>query len=127
MSGWYIRPYEEGYEDMIKVNFIPYRECYERKQQNAHKKHRGPPPVPNMPQKQELPKKQEMPVEHKLSKINEEISNTLSEDGANMLHEDDVDTLNGDEELDVEVASYLGDRENDSEGEENGNEDDAEE
>ncbi|EUD69594.1 hypothetical protein YYG_05191 [Plasmodium vinckei petteri] len=37
VSGWYIRPYEEGYEDMVKVNLIPYREYYERKQQNAHK------------------------------------------------------------------------------------------
>ncbi|EUD69654.1 hypothetical protein YYG_05129 [Plasmodium vinckei petteri] len=99
VSGWYIRPYEEDYEDMIKANFILYREYYERKQQNAHKQHRGPPP--------------------KLSTTNEEISSTLPKD--------DADALNGDEELDVEVASYLGDGENDGEGEENENEDDAEE
>ncbi|EUD73584.1 hypothetical protein YYG_01630 [Plasmodium vinckei petteri] len=54
MSGWHIISYEEDYENKIKVNFIPYREYYERKQQNAHKQHRGPPPVPKMSEKQEL-------------------------------------------------------------------------
>ncbi|CAD2110933.1 fam-a protein [Plasmodium vinckei petteri] len=53
-QGWYIRPYEEDYEHMIKVNFIPYREYYERKQQNAHKQHHGPAPVPKIPGKPKL-------------------------------------------------------------------------
>ncbi|CAD2102732.1 fam-a protein [Plasmodium vinckei lentum] len=79
VSGWYIRPYEEDYEDMIKVNFIPYREYYERKQQNAHKQHSGPHPVPKIPKKQEVFKKKEMAVEQKLSTINED-SNALDED-----------------------------------------------
>ncbi|EUD72208.1 hypothetical protein YYG_02909 [Plasmodium vinckei petteri] len=65
MSGWYIRPYEEDYEDMIKVNFIPYKEYYERKQKIAHKQDDAPPAILKGFEKQELPKEQ------KLSTINE--------------------------------------------------------
>ncbi|EUD71845.1 hypothetical protein YYG_03262 [Plasmodium vinckei petteri] len=101
---------------------------------NAHKQHRGPPPVPNMPQKQELPKKQEMSVEQKLSTVQEEDAVTLNEFDMGTTNGVEEGTKNEDEELDDEVESYLGDRENDGEGEENqveyeenGNEDDAEE
>ncbi|CAD2097687.1 fam-a protein [Plasmodium vinckei lentum] len=89
VSGWYIRPYEEDYEDKIKVNFIPYREYYERKQQNAHKQHSGPHPVPKIPEKQEVFKKKEMPVYQKLSTINEEDSNALDEDKENDENQND--------------------------------------
>ncbi|EUD69647.1 hypothetical protein YYG_05146 [Plasmodium vinckei petteri] len=112
-QGWYIRPYEEDYEHMIKVNFIPYREYYERKQQNAHKQHSGPHPVPKIPEKQELPKKNEMPVKQKLSTLNEEVSSKLHEDPK--FDEEISITIREDPEFDEEIASFL-------KGEESGNE-----
>ncbi|CAD2102588.1 fam-a protein [Plasmodium vinckei brucechwatti] len=36
-KGWYIRPYEEEYEDMIKANFIPLKNNYQYNQITAHK------------------------------------------------------------------------------------------
>ncbi|SCL94033.1 erythrocyte membrane antigen 1 [Plasmodium chabaudi chabaudi] len=68
LPGLYIRPYEEDYEDMIKVNYIPLREYYQRNQKNAHKQSETHPPVYNMPEKQEL--------------------STIHEKGSNILHED---------------------------------------
>ncbi|SCL86929.1 Acidic phosphoprotein precursor PCEMA1, putative, partial [Plasmodium chabaudi adami] len=60
VSGWYIRPYEEDYEDMIKVNFIPYREYYERKQHNAHKQGDPSPPIPKALGKHKFTEKQRL-------------------------------------------------------------------
>ncbi|SCL93130.1 erythrocyte membrane antigen 1 [Plasmodium chabaudi chabaudi] len=104
LSGWYIRPYEEDYEDMIKVNFIPLREYYQRMENRPPKQYDGPPPVPDMPQISELPIKQEMLVKQTVSTVQEEDAATL-----NIGEEFDV-------EIDPKVSSYLGDRENDGEG-----------
>ncbi|SCL95891.1 erythrocyte membrane antigen 1 [Plasmodium chabaudi adami] len=80
LPGLYIRPYEEDYEDMIKVNFIPLMEYYHRKQKNAHKQSDVPPPVYKVPEKQEL--------------------STIHEKGSNILHEDK-------EELDKENENKI--------------------
>ncbi|CAD2094646.1 fam-a protein [Plasmodium vinckei brucechwatti] len=88
-KGWYIRPYEENYEHMIKVNFIPLKDNYQYNQKNVHKQGGAPPPVPKAPGKQEFPE------EPKLSAINE----------------DDACVLNEDAKLD-EVESFLEDEGN---------------
>ncbi|SCL82969.1 erythrocyte membrane antigen 1 [Plasmodium chabaudi adami] len=104
LSGWYIRPYEEDYEDMIKVNYIPLREYYHRKQKNAHKQSGTPPPVYKMSEKQEL--------------------STIHEKGSNILHEDkeELDKENenkseDEDELEAELMALLfpKDREHDKE------------
>ncbi|CAD2097231.1 hypothetical protein YYG_04776 [Plasmodium vinckei petteri] len=79
VSGWYIRPYEEEYEDMIKADFLPLKNNYQYNQKNAHKQGDASSPVSNGPEKHELPKKQELPEEQKLSTINEEVSITIQE------------------------------------------------
>ncbi|CAD2107993.1 fam-a protein [Plasmodium vinckei] len=89
-KGWYIRPYEEDYEHMIKVNFIPLKDNYQYNQKNAHKQGGAPPPVPKASGKQESPE------EPKLSTINE----------------DDACALHDDAKLDEEVESFLEDEEN---------------
>ncbi|SCL95367.1 erythrocyte membrane antigen 1 [Plasmodium chabaudi adami] len=100
----YEEGYEEDYEDMIKDIFIPLREHYQRMENRPPKQYDGPSPVPDMPQGSEPPKKQEIPVEQTVSTVQEE----------------DAATLNRGEKFNVEidpnVASYLGDRENDGEG-----------
>ncbi|SCL92652.1 fam-a protein [Plasmodium chabaudi adami] len=73
VSGWYVRPYEEDYEDMINFIFTPLSEYYQRKQKNAHKQGDASPPVPKTPGKQELPE------EPKLSTINEDDASALHE------------------------------------------------
>ncbi|SCL90699.1 Acidic phosphoprotein precursor PCEMA1, putative [Plasmodium chabaudi adami] len=64
-KGWYIRPYEEEYEDMIKSNFISLKNNYQYNQMNANKQSGVPPAVPKALEKQELAKEQ------KLTTINE--------------------------------------------------------
>ncbi|CAD2097685.1 erythrocyte membrane antigen 1 [Plasmodium vinckei brucechwatti] len=98
VSGWYIRPYEEDYEDMIKVDFVPLKNNYQYNQKDAHKQGDAASPVSKGPEKHELPKNQELPEEQKLSTINEEASITIEE-------VDDVD-----EELDrayLEAMKYI--------------------
>ncbi|CAD2083921.1 erythrocyte membrane antigen 1 [Plasmodium vinckei brucechwatti] len=114
MSGWYIRPYEEDYEDMIMVNSMPLREYYQHEQQKLHNKYGVPPSVPKMHEKQGFP------VEQKLSRINKKISNTLHDDDKSTVYEDDASTIRGDndltlildEEIDAEFVPYVRDREN---------------
>ncbi|CAD2103484.1 erythrocyte membrane antigen 1 [Plasmodium vinckei brucechwatti] len=103
MSGWYIRPYEEDYEDKIKVSYVPYREYYERKQKIISQQRKGPPPIPDIPQRGELPQrtsaprnymepqsqvapkkvawyqKEGLPAEQTLSTVHEEDAVTLNE------------------------------------------------
>ncbi|VTZ68193.1 erythrocyte membrane antigen 1 [Plasmodium chabaudi chabaudi] len=68
LSGWYVRPYEEDYDHMIKLNFIPLSEYYQRKQKNAHKQSGTYTPICRMSEKQEI--------------------NTIHENDSNILHED---------------------------------------
>ncbi|CAD2085535.1 erythrocyte membrane antigen 1 [Plasmodium vinckei lentum] len=79
VSGWYIRPYEEEYEDMIKADFLPLKNNYQYNQKSVHKQGDDSSPVSKGPEKHELPKKQELPEEQKLSTINEEASITIQE------------------------------------------------
>ncbi|SCL93174.1 erythrocyte membrane antigen 1 [Plasmodium chabaudi chabaudi] len=102
----YEEGYEEDYEDMTKDIFMPLRKCYQQRENRPPKQYDGPPPVPDMPQISESPKKQEMPVEQTVSTVQEEGAATL-----NRGEEFDV-------EIDPKVSSYLGDRENDGEGDE---------
>ncbi|SCL96792.1 erythrocyte membrane antigen 1 [Plasmodium chabaudi adami] len=102
LSGWYIRLYEEDYEHMIKVNFIPLREYYQRMENRPPKQYNGPPIVPDMPQIYEPPKNQEMPVEQTVS--------TVHEGAATLYRDEEFDV-----EIDPDVASHLGDIENDDE------------
>nr|AAA29594.1 erythrocyte membrane antigen 1 [Plasmodium chabaudi chabaudi] len=94
LSGWYIRPYEEGYENMIKVNFIPLREYYKRMENRPPKQYDGPPPVPDMPQGYVPPKKEEIPVEQYVIQLSEEDPYLLQEEDALSLMEYDAETLN---------------------------------
>ncbi|KEG00381.1 hypothetical protein YYE_04892 [Plasmodium vinckei vinckei] len=103
VSGWYIRPYEEDYKDMIMVNFVPLREYYQHEQQNVHNQYGVSPSVPKMSEKQ------------KLSTINEEISNTVHDDDTSTILGDDDFTLNVYEEIDAELVSCFGDEENGNE------------
>ncbi|SCL93855.1 erythrocyte membrane antigen 1 [Plasmodium chabaudi chabaudi] len=68
LSGWYVRPYEEDYDHLIKLNFIPLSEYYQRKQKNAHKQSGTYTPICRMSEKQEI--------------------NTIHENDSNILHED---------------------------------------
>ncbi|SCL91440.1 erythrocyte membrane antigen 1 [Plasmodium chabaudi chabaudi] len=103
VSGWYIRPYEEDYEDMIMVNSIPLREYYQHEHQNVDK----------------MPEKQEFSVEKKLSTIKDDDESTIYEDDASTILGDYDIMLNVFEEIDTEVVSSFEDGENDGEGEEN--------
>lgn len=103
VSGWYIRPYEEDYEDMIMVNSIPLREYYQHEQQNVDK----------------MPEKQEFSVEKKLSTINDDDESTIYEDDASTILGDYDIMLNVFEEIDTEVVSCFEDGENHGEGEKN--------
>ncbi|CAD2084044.1 erythrocyte membrane antigen 1 [Plasmodium vinckei lentum] len=113
VSGWYIRPYEEDYEDMIMINSMPLREYYQHEQQNVHNQYGVSPSVPKIPKKQ------------KLSTINERISNTLHDDDKTTIYEDDAITIRGDddltlnvdEEIDAEFIPCFRDGENDGEDE----------
>ncbi|SCL90626.1 fam-a protein [Plasmodium chabaudi chabaudi] len=76
ISGWYVRPYEEDYEDMINFIFTPLNkndQYFQSNQTNAHKQGDASPPVPKTPGKQELPE------EPKLSTINEDDAYALHE------------------------------------------------
>ncbi|CAD2090643.1 fam-a protein [Plasmodium vinckei lentum] len=81
MSGWYIRPYEEDYEDKIKVNYIPYREYYERKQKIAHKQNDAPPSILKGFEKQEFPKEQK--------------SSTINEDALFLGNRENINEIEG--------------------------------
>ncbi|CAD2095756.1 erythrocyte membrane antigen 1 [Plasmodium vinckei] len=97
VSGWYIRPYEEDYEDMITINSMPLREYYKHEQQNVHNQYGVSPSVPKIPEKQKFPVKQ------KLSIINEKISNRLHDDGKSTIYEDDASTIRGDDDFTLNV------------------------
>ncbi|CAD2112534.1 erythrocyte membrane antigen 1 [Plasmodium vinckei] len=146
MSGWYIRPYEEDYEDKIKVSYVPYREYYERKQKIISQQRKGPPPVPDMPQRGDVPRRPTVPQNYMESQIQEppkkvmwyqkqgapvqQTLSTVPEEDAVTLNEFDMGTTNDiegttngvegttneDEEADEEVRSFLGFEENDGEG-----------
>ncbi|SCL89262.1 Acidic phosphoprotein precursor PCEMA1, putative [Plasmodium chabaudi adami] len=75
-QGCYIKPYEEKYEHMIKINFIPLKEncqTFQSNQITTHKQSDIPPPIPKVPGEPEL-------SEEELSTISEEDSSTLHED-----------------------------------------------
>ncbi|SCL90814.1 Acidic phosphoprotein precursor PCEMA1, putative [Plasmodium chabaudi chabaudi] len=122
LSGWYIRPYEEGYEHMIKVNFIPLREYYKRMENRPPKQYDGPPPVPDMPQGYVPPKKEEIPVEQYVTQLPEEDPFLLQEEDALSLMEYDAETLN---EGDAETLNEEGEGTTNEEGEGTLNEYDA--
>ncbi|EUD70917.1 hypothetical protein YYG_04041 [Plasmodium vinckei petteri] len=85
-QGYYIKPYEEDYEHMIKINFMPLNkndQSFQSNQTNVHKQSGTPPATPKAAEKQEFPKEQ------KLSTINEEDSNALDEDKENDENEND--------------------------------------
>ncbi|CAD2086353.1 fam-a protein [Plasmodium vinckei lentum] len=64
-TGWYVRPYEEDYEHMIKINFIPLKDNYQYNQMNPRKQDDIPNAVPKALDNQEFTE------ERKLSTINE--------------------------------------------------------
>ncbi|SCL88945.1 erythrocyte membrane antigen 1 [Plasmodium chabaudi chabaudi] len=56
-KGWYIRPYEEEYEDMIKDMFMPLKTNYQpiqSNQENEHKQKCTTIAIPNPPEKQKF-------------------------------------------------------------------------
>ncbi|CAD2092944.1 erythrocyte membrane antigen 1 [Plasmodium vinckei lentum] len=120
-KGWYIRPYEEDYEHMIKVNFMPLNkndQSFQSNQTNVHKQCGTPSATPKAAEKRDLPKEQ------KLSTINEEDSSALHEDKEELDKENENKSEDEDEELDEE-----NDNEDEYEelNEENDNEDKDEE
>ncbi|VEV56675.1 erythrocyte membrane antigen 1 [Plasmodium vinckei vinckei] len=111
--GWYIRPYEEDYEHMIKVIFIPLNkndQSFQFNQTNVHKQDGTTSAMLKADEKQEFPKEQ------KLSIINEEDSSILHEDAEELDKENDNEDK--DEELDrvyLRALSHLDDEEDDNE------------
>ncbi|CAD2100987.1 erythrocyte membrane antigen 1 [Plasmodium vinckei petteri] len=53
-KGWYIRPYEEEYEDMINAKFMSLKNNYQSNQKDAHKQECTAIAIPNSPENQEL-------------------------------------------------------------------------
>ncbi|CAD2088715.1 erythrocyte membrane antigen 1 [Plasmodium vinckei brucechwatti] len=53
-KGWYIRPYEEEYEDMINAKFMSLKNNYQSNQKDADKQEYTTIAIPNSPEKQEL-------------------------------------------------------------------------
>ncbi|CAD2092932.1 erythrocyte membrane antigen 1 [Plasmodium vinckei lentum] len=95
-KGWYIRPYEEDYEHMIKVNFMPLNkndQSFQSIQTNVHKQGGTPSAMLKADKKQEFPKEQ------KLSTINEENSSALHEDKEELDKENENKSEDEDEEL----------------------------
>ncbi|SCM01340.1 Acidic phosphoprotein precursor PCEMA1, putative, partial [Plasmodium chabaudi adami] len=132
LSGWYIRPYEEDYEDMIKVNFIPLWEYYKRMENRPPKQYDGPPPVPDIPQRYVPPKKEEIPVEQYVSQLPEEDPHLLMEEDAETLNEYDAGTLNEYDagtlnEYDAGTANEDEEKEDEEDEEEEDEEDEEEE
>ncbi|CAD2089748.1 fam-a protein [Plasmodium vinckei lentum] len=72
-KGWYIRPYEEDYEDMIKDSFISLKNNYQYNQNNSNKRDDTPHSVYKGPGKQKFTE------ERQLSTINKKDSNDENE------------------------------------------------
>ncbi|VTZ67333.1 fam-a protein [Plasmodium chabaudi chabaudi] len=74
-KGWYIRPYEEDYEDTIKINFIPLKNNYQYNQMNIHKQDNTPYEVPKAPYNKKYIKKRKLSIiyEEDIDDENDEI------------------------------------------------------
>ncbi|VEV56673.1 erythrocyte membrane antigen 1 [Plasmodium vinckei vinckei] len=95
-QGWYIRPYEEDYEHMIKVKFMPLNknnQSFQSNQTNVHKQDGTPSAMLKAAEKRELPKEQ------KLSTINEKNSSALHEDKEELDKENENKSEDEDDEL----------------------------
>ncbi|CAD2098374.1 fam-a protein [Plasmodium vinckei] len=81
-KGWYIRPYEEDYEDMIKDIFMPLKSNYQCNQITAHKQGCTTLALPN------ATKNQRLSILHEDAELGEGVASFLG-DGENVNKIDD--------------------------------------